>query len=244
MVISEKHLMADAILENNQIITLLPRFDIEFGFGEHTVDEVCKANHVNTAFFLEIVNSYISDDYITKSDFSLFSLSTVVDYLKKTHAYYLKVGLPKIETQVLTLINNSNLSKEKKNLVTTFFNDYKKDFLNHIMHEEEKVLPYILKIEDQSKKSSPDASFIKEIRENSISKYAREHDRLEDSLANLAALIIKYLPPFKNRELCDQILSELFTLKEDLIDHARMEDRVLVPKVADLEEELLQRASS
>ncbi len=242
--INEKHLMADAILENNQIIMLLPRFNIEFGFGELTVDEVCKINNVNTNFFLEIVNAYINNEYITKSDFSLFSLTTVVEYLKKTHTYYLTVGLPKIETMILSLINKSSLSKEKKNLVTTFFNDYKKDFLIHIMKEEEEVLPYILEIENQSKKSNPDASFIKEIRENSINKYAREHDRLEGSLANLAALIIKYLPPFKNRELCDQILSELFTLKKDLIDHATIEDRVLVPKVADLEEELLQRAST
>ena len=106
------------------------------------------------------------------------------------------------------------------------------------------MLPYILNIEDQSKKPKPDTAFIDVIKENSINKFAREHDRLEDSLANLAALIIKYLPPFKNRELCDQILSELFALKDDLIDHASMEDRVLVPKVADLEEELLQRISS
>lgn len=243
MLINEKHIMADAILENNQIITLLPRFNIEFGFGEKTVDKVCKINGVNTNFFLEIVNSYISDDYVTKSDFSLFSLSTVVDYLKKTHVYYLTVGLPKIEKLILSLIDNSTLSKEKKSLVITFFNDYKKDFLNHIMKEEEEVLPYILKIEDQSKMQVPDAAFINIIEENSINNFAREHDRLEDSLANLAALIIKYLPPFKNRELCDHILSELFALKDDLIDHASMEDKVLVPKVADLEEELLQRIS-
>ncbi len=236
--------MSDAILENSQIISLLPRFDIELGFGEKTVGEVCSDNGVNTAFFLEIVNSYVNEEYVAETNFSLFSLSTVVEYLKKTHAHYLKIELPKIENNTFSLINNSLLSNDKKNLVTTFFNDYKKEFIDHIMKEEEKVLPYILEIEKQAAKTKPDLDFVKKLNSYSISQFAHEHDRLEDSLANLATLIIKYLPPFKNRVLCDLILSDLFSLKEDLIDHALMEDKVLVPKVADLEKELLHRVTS
>jgi regulator of cell morphogenesis and NO signaling len=244
MVINESRLMADAILENNRIISLLPRFDIEFGFGELTVDEVCRASGVNTAFFLEIVNSYINDDYVVETDFSLFSLSTVVEYLKKTHTNYLKVELPEIENKIHSLINNSCLSDDKKNLVITFFNDYKQEFIVHIMNEEDDVLPYILEIEKQVRLKDPEEDFIKKLETYSIHQFAHEHDRLEDSLANLAALIIKYLPPFKDRALCDQTLSSLFVLKEDLIDHATMEDKVLVPKVADLEKELLHRYQS
>ncbi|MFC2129250.1 hemerythrin domain-containing protein [Bacteroidota bacterium] len=236
--------MADAILENNRIISLLPRFNIDFGFGELTVAEVCASSGVNTAFFLEIVNSYVNDDYVARTDFSQFPLSLVVEYLKKTHLYYLKAGLPLIEDQINSLIGSSGLSDEKKKLVLTFFNDYKKEFLDHIMKEEEQVLPYILEIEEQTGKNKPDVLFVKRLKEYSINHFAREHDRLENSLTNLAELIIKYLPPFKNRALCDKILSNLFVLKEDLIDHAAMEDKVLVPKVADLEKEILIRAKS
>lgn len=241
MVINETRLMADAVLENNRIISLLSRFDIEFGFGEHTVDEVCRANHVNTAFFLEIVNSYINDEYVGETDFSLFSLSTVVKYLKKTHENYLTIELPNIENKIHSLINNSKLSDDKKNLVITFFNDYKQEFIGHIMKEEEDVLPYILYLEKQAGLANPDKEFIKKLEDYSIQQFAHEHERLEDSLANLAALIIKYLPPFSDRALCDQTLSDLFELKEDLIDHASMEDKVLVPKVVDLEKDLLHR---
>lgn len=236
--------MADAVLENNRIIPLLSRFDIELGFGELTIDEVCKANGVNTAFFLEIINSYINDDYVAETDFSFFSLSSVVKYLKKTHENYLNVELPNIENKIYTLINNSSLSEDKKNLVITFFNDYKKEFTAHIMKEEKEVLPYILELEKQALKTDPEESFTKKLEKYSIVQFAHEHDRLEDSLANLAALIIKYLPPFQDRALCDQTLSDLFELKENLIDHAAMEDKVLVPKVADLEKELLHRKQS
>ncbi len=244
MLIRETQSMADAILENDQILSLLLRFDIELGFGERTVDEVCCSSGVNTAFFLEIVNAYVNDDYVARTDFSQFSLAIVVEYLKKTHAYYLNTGLPKIEEQVNRLIANSALSDDKKKLVLTFFGDYKKEFLDHVMKEEEMVLPYILEIEVQAGKTSPDPQFVNRVKEYSINQFAREHDRLEVSLANLAELIIKYLPPFKNRELCDQILADLFTLEKDLIDHAAMEDKILVPKVAELENEILKHAVS
>lgn len=244
MLIRETQSMAEAILENDQVLSLLPRFDIDLGVGEKTVDEVCHTNGVNTAFFLEIVNSYINDDYVAITDFSRFSLSVVVEYLKKTHSYYLNTGLPKIEDQINRLIANSALSDEKKKLVLTFFEDYKKEFLDHIMKEEEEVLPYILEIETHTENPRLDPQFVSRVKKYSIIQFAREHDRLEISLTSLAELIIKYLPPFQNRVLCDQILADLFTLKDDLIDHAAMEDKVLVPKVAELEKEILKRAGS
>lgn len=243
MLIKESLSMAEAILENDQILSLLPRFDIELGFGEKSVDEVCHSNGVNTAFFLEIVNSYINDDYVAITDFSQFPLSVVVKYLKMTHAYYLNTGLPKIEDQINRLIANSVLSDEKKKLVLTFFKDYRKEFIDHIMKEEEEVLPYILEIEKQVVKENVDPQFVNRVKKYSINQFAREHDRLEHSLTSLAELIIKYLPPFENRVLCDQILADLFNLKDDLIDHAAMEDKVLVPKVADLENEILNQAA-
>lgn len=241
MLIIESQSMADVVLENPRVLSLLPRFEIGLGFGEKTIDEVCCSNNVNTSFFLEIVNSYINDEYVARADLSEFPLSVVVEYLRKTHSYYLTSGLPKIEASINKLIAGSLLSEEKKKLVLTFFDDYKQEFLDHIMKEEDSILPYILEIEEQAGKEQADKAFLDRLKKYSISQFAREHDRLEDSLANLAELIIKYLPPFKDRELCDQILSDLFALKEDLIDHAAMEDKVLVPRVADLERELLNR---
>ena len=87
MLITKNVSMAAALLENDQILGLLPRFNIDLGFGEQTVDEVCCSNGVNTAFFIEIVNSYISYDYIARTDLAELPLSVVVEYLKNTHAY-------------------------------------------------------------------------------------------------------------------------------------------------------------
>lgn len=233
--------MCQAVLEHHQLLPLLPRFNIKLGFGEKSVEEVCRLNEVNTDFFLEIANAYLNGDYIPQTDLSLFPLGSVVAYLTSTHDYYLDIALPKIENKICRLLEGSNLSEKERGLVSGFFNDYRKEFLDHISREEESVLPYILELEKQSLKEEPDSDFFHSLQNYTIKEFAQEHDRLENSLENLSKLIIKYLPPFDDFDLCHQVLTDLSDLVRDLIDHAHMEDKVLIPNVIELEQQLIRK---
>lgn len=243
MMITRDLPMAMAIIENYQLIPLLQRFNIQMGFGDSTVEEVCRSFSVDTDFFLEICNSYIDDDYTAQNSLSYFSLQTMVNYLKNTHHYYTNIALPGLEKQIGELLSGSDLTQEKKDLVSNFFDDYKQEFLIHIQKEEIEILPYILELEEQQKRDLVDPAFLQRVRKYSIVDFAREHDPLENSLTNLSKLIIKYLPPFKRWELCNQILFDLARLVKDLTDHANMEDKVLIPRVAELEQFILQQNS-
>ncbi len=236
--------MCQAVLENHQLLPLFPRFNLKLGFGEKSVEEVCNAHQVNIDFFLEIANAYLDEDYVPGAGLSQFSLVTVVNYLTSTHNYYLKTALPQVEEKIHRLMDQSSLSEKEVHLVTDFFNDYKKDFLAHISEEEQKVLPYILELEEQSTRQIPDSAFIEKLRSYSIREFEKEHDRLETSLENLSKLIIKYLPPVEDFQLCNQVLNDLAALVKDLVDHAKMEDKVLIPRVSDLELQLLSKHDS
>ncbi len=235
--------MYRVVLENLQLLPLLPRFNLRSGFGEKSVDEVCCAHGVNTDFFLEIANAYLDELYVPEEGLSLFSLGTMVNYIKSTHSYYTDIALPMVEEKIYQLVERSSLSEKEVRLVTNFFNDYKKDFMTHISQEEEQILPYILDLERQSSLEKPDPPFIQKLQTYSISEFEKEHDRLEISLKHLSELIIKYLPPFDDLQLCYQVLNDLSRLMKDLVDHADMEDKVLIPRVAELERELLNRVS-
>jgi regulator of cell morphogenesis and NO signaling len=235
--------MCQAVFENMQLLPLLPRFQMKLGFGEMSVEEVCKAHEVNPDFFLEIANAYLDEAYIPGEGLSLFSLGTVVDYLKGTHAYYLDIALPMVEEKIFRLLAQSSLSEKEVGLVSGFFNDYKQEFLTHISEEEQYILPYILELEKQSALDKSDPVFLKKIQSYSIREFEQEHDRLETSLEHLSRLIIKYLPPFEDFQLCHQVLHDLSDLVKDLSDHAHMEDKILIPRVAELEKQLLDRIS-
>lgn len=236
--------MCQAVLENHQLLPLFPRFNLKLGFGEMSVEEVCSTHQVNTDFFLEIANSYLDDDYVPGEGLSRFSLGTVVKYLYSTHSYYVMTALPQVEVKIHHLLDQSNFSDKEVNLVTGFFNDYKKEFLGHISKEEQNVLPYILELEEQSTRDHPDPAFIEKLHTYSIREFEKEHDRLETSLENLSRLIIKYLPPSEDFQLCIQVLNELAALVKDLVDHANMEDKVLIPRVLELERKLLHKNDS
>ena len=233
--------MCKAVLENNRLLPLFARFNIRLGFGEMNVEEVCRLNKVDPDFFLEIANAYLEGDAIPREDLALFPLNSMVKYLRATHAYYLEVALPRVEDLIGQLIHQPELSKKEVSLLSGFFDDYKKDFMQHIFQEENEVLPYILELEKQSLAREPDPQFMNSLQKYSIRKFAQEHDRLEYSLENLSRLIIKYLPPLENQELCLKVLTELANLVKDLVDHANMEDKVLIPRVSDLEQQVLSR---
>ena len=232
--------MCRAVLENNRLLPLFARFNIRLGFGEMSVEEVCDVHGVDPDFFMEIANAYLDED-VPREDLSHFPLKSMVKYLRATHSYYLEVALPRVEQMIIQLLNQPELSKKEISLLSGFFDDYKKDFMQHLLHEENEVLPYILELEKQSLPERPDPEFIKKLETYSIRKFAQEHERLEYSLENLSRLIIKYLPPLRDQEHCLKVLRELADLVKDLADHANMEDRVLIPRVENLERLVLSR---
>jgi regulator of cell morphogenesis and NO signaling len=237
--ISREMSMCVAVFENMQLLPLFPRFQIKLGFGERSVEEVCKFHGVNTDFFLEIANSYLDEAYIPGDGLSLFPLGTVISYLKETHTYYVETAIPLVEVKIHQLLDQSSLSRKEVDLVTVFFNDYKQEFLTHIQEEEQHILPYILELEKQSALEEPEPEFTQKLLSYSIREFEKEHDRLETSLEHLSRLIIKNLPPFDDFQLCHQVLNDLSDLVKDLTDHANMEDKILIPRVAELEKQLL-----
>ena len=239
--ISREMSMCVAVFENMQLLPLFPRFKMTLGFGERSVEEVCNTHGVNPDFFLEIANSYLDEAYIPGDGLSLFSLGTVISYLKETHTYYVETALPTVEEKISRLLDHSSLSKKEINLVTVFFNDYRQEFLTHIQEEEQHILPYILELEKQSAQEKPDPEFEQKLQQYSIREFEQGHDRLETSLEHLSRLIIKNLPPFEDFQLCQQVLDDLSDLVKDLSDHANMEDKILIPRVAELEEQLISR---
>jgi regulator of cell morphogenesis and NO signaling len=219
--------MAEVIHLNYLLLQVMARFDIRLGFGNQTVEEVCRNHNVNPEFFLEIVNSYHDPEYFPDKELQ----------------HYLDVKIPEIESLILSLVNNSGIeNKEKLMLLDRFFKEYKQELIAHVEREENRVMPYVLEIEDAYLSGSANEKMLQKIKSYSIDDFADEHDNMEVKLFDLKNIIIKFLPPVKNIVVCENILTELFRLEKDLNNHARIEDKVLIPKVREMEEAILGRA--
>lgn len=230
MLITQTMKMADVIHINYRLLPVINRFEIELGFGDSTVDEVCKKNNVNIHFFLEIINAFNDKDYFPKKNLQQFSVSLIVNYLRKNHIYYISEIIPHIEKTLKSLSNNSNNSK----LIKNFFEEYKKELLIHIDREETVVYPYVVEIEriNNSTKSTD------KLKKYSIDIFADEHENIEEKLFDLKNIIIKYMPSSTESGTYNKILFDLFTLEKDLNDHSQIEEKVLIPKVREIEKSL------
>ena len=45
-------------------------------------------------------------------------------------------------------------------------------------------------------------------------------------------ILIKYTPPDFNMVVCNKLIMELFRFEKDLVNHARIEEKILVPNLA------------
>jgi len=239
MIISEKMKMADVIHLNYLLVSVINRFGIRLGFGDKTVEEICTINNVNIKFFLEITNAFHDKQYFPDKQLQTFSLKLIVEYLNKTHKYYLEKKIPEIDNLIKQIVVKYIDINKDLILIENFFNQYLKELTIHIKLEEEVVYPYVLKIEEAFGKNHCSGELYEQINKYSINDYKREHDDVKEKLLDLKNIIIKYLPAPYDDNNYNNILFELFKLEEDLNNHSSIEEKVLIPKVCSMEEKLV-----
>ncbi len=226
--------MADMIHSNYLLLPVINRFGIHLGFKDKTIADICIENNIDINFFLAIVNAFSYPEYFAETELRSLSSELIVDYLRKSHHYFIKTSLPKIENHLKKLVDSSYSDDLK--IIQTFYNKYKEELLEHIKDEEENTFPYVLelqKVRDNNINPIPD-----HIAEYSIHSFEKEHTNVDEKLFDLKNIIIKFLEPNYSDKECNEFLFELFQFERDLTDHARIEDQILVPKVMAIEDEL------
>ena len=235
MLILKEMKLADVIHHDHELVAVINRFGIYLGFGDKKIETLCNENSIQTEFFLTILNTFHDPQYFPKKHLQSFPATMLIDYLGKTHKYYLDEKIPEIENLISELIQKNQQHKDSFILLQNFFSEYKIELSNHIQREEKRVYPYVIQLEKAIERGKVSEELVAEMDEYSITDYEAEHENVEEKLYDLKNIIIKYLPSSSNEKMVNNILHEIFALENDLKDHARIEDMILVPKVEAME---------
>ncbi|HEY9114522.1 MAG TPA: hemerythrin domain-containing protein [Bacteroidales bacterium] len=227
--------LAEVIHHDHGLVAVINRFGIYLGFGDRKIETICEENNINIDFFLTILNTFHDPHYFPKKHLQSFPASLIIDYLAKTHRYYLDEKIPEIEKLIAELTQKNQQNKEAFVLLQNFFSEYKQELSNHIYREEKRVYPYVIELEKAIESGIVTVKLQAEMDEYSITDYEAEHEDVEEKLFDLKNIIIKYIPSSAGEKLVNTILHEVFALENDLKDHARIEDMILVPKVEAME---------
>jgi len=230
--------LASLIHTDIELLSLLKRFNIKLGVGDQSIKQVCELNGINVDFFLEIVNIFHNKNYFPAAKLQSFSISLIVNFLKESHFYYNEAMIPDIEELIHQLKWTGDDHSRNLKILKKFFNEYRKEVKTHTKQEEETVYPYTVFIEESYIKNKNIDECYKKMQEYSITNYAEEHNNIEEKLTDLKNIIIKYLPPSINQDIAFKILHKLYKLEKDLNHHASIEEKILVPKILEMEKKL------
>ncbi len=207
---------------NHDLLPVIHRFGIRLGFGNKTVNDLCDQFGVNTDFFLAIVNTFHNKNFFPKQKLLAFSPLLLVDYLKKTHAYYIEYSLPRIEKLIHRLLQSTPVQNSEMKMIETFYLAYKKKLLEHFKEEETEVFPLVEKLVLHPEELESDIFDL---------NFEEEHQHVDFELDDLKNLILKYLVPEYDVLVCNKLIHEIYHYEKDLRDHSRIEDAILIPQV-------------
>ena len=213
--------MRDLVKDNSALILVMGRFGISLGFGDKSVREVCRMHHVNENTFLEVVNFVSSKDY----NYESVSLPSLIGYLKQAHEYYLDFNLPNIRRKLIEAIDCSG-TDELAMLILKFYDEYVTEVRKHMEYENDVVFSYV----EQLSQGFLNRNF-------TISNFAGKHTPIGYKLKELKDIIIRYYPEKNNYQL-NQVLLEIILSEQDLSSHCMIEEKVFVPAVKLIEQQL------
>lgn len=215
--------MADLVDLDFSVLGVFTRMGLNFGFGEATVEEVCKSADISPETFLLICRVYAFDGYLpTQETLERANLNDIVRYLRLSHSYYTNVAVPELADALESMLQPADLRRQK--VMWQFFADYKEELSKHFAYEENTVFPYVEAVLGHKK----GAHF-------TIGEYEENHSNVEEKLDDLKNLITKYLPLQCNQQEAYRALFYICSLERDLKKHTIIEDEILVPVVGRME---------
>ena len=213
------------IITSSSLLSIIERLNIKLGFGEASINEICRRNNLSTELFLKICKVYAVETFVPGiENLTREDIPEIIGYLQRTHKYWTESFFPNLHSNIHTMLDSCDGTS--KRMLNKFYDDYDEEIKKHLDYEENTVFPYILSLID-SKQKNANTYRIKDFEEN--------HSNIEEKLQDLKNIVIKYLPESASQQSRINVLNEIFKIEDDLNKHSIIENKILIPLVSKFE---------
>lgn len=200
--------------------------------------EELKRLDINQDFIYTLLQTFEDEKAFSEKEYQRFSLDVIIDYIHRTHHYYLSKKLCEIEQNIHILLKDYSDHHPLLTILNNFFREYTTGLTAHIKAEEKFLLPYI-KCLLQFEKDGTDAErYYLTTKDYSLQMFIDTHHDTEKDLMDVRNIILNYQPPVTNHTPYRVLLTQLQVFEKDMSVHALIEDRVLIPRAMQLENKL------
>lgn len=232
LIITQEVKLCHIIDADKRALVLFPRFGIDLGFGDKTVEDICLQKGIDMQFFLLMVNTFLNPDYFPDNQLRSVDVDMLIGYLAESHTFYLEERIPYLQSLIAKF--KQSVDHPATAQLEKFFDQYIVEVKEHLAYEDETAFPYMAMISAFRNKTDRSVGKV----DYSVDVFEERHDNIQEKLSDLKNLLVKYFPPANDRYLRIRLLNELVDFEEDLINHARIEDKVLIPVVRQIEQQV------
>ena len=133
--LNQYSVMADVLMEHNELIPVLNRFGIRLGVGDKTIVELCDEYTLNPDFILTILNVYLNENYLPEASLALFDAQSIADYFQCTVESYIHELIPNIGKHLNAFIVISGSENEELRILNDIFQKFKEKMTEHLQNQ-------------------------------------------------------------------------------------------------------------
>lgn len=223
VIYNKKMKMSELIDEDYHLLLLLNHLNINLGFGEKSVENVCNEHNFNADCFIFLANFFSRKAMNIEEEFYKLPIEPFLFYLEHSHNYFLDRRLPNIRRKLKIVFEDAE--EKLQNMVLNFFDLYHQEVHEHMSYEDQTVFPYINSLVSEGGEDN-----------YSIEIFKQRHNDIEGKVSDLIQILMKYVDGSKDQELMVNILMELYMSEEELAAHTYIEDELVIPRVKAMEQ--------
>uniref|UniRef100_UPI0040483C8A hemerythrin domain-containing protein n=1 Tax=Roseivirga sp. TaxID=1964215 RepID=UPI0040483C8A len=232
----------DLVTENYVRASVLYYFGVKFYDNqEKTLADVCANYGLNIKAVIKSLDATVEKDKVSDIRLMAYPIDLVVEYLKHSHAFFVKKRLPYI-AQLIDGLGEVNFRYQSlAHDLKLVFPLFVEDFIHHIHEEEDSLFVYIKQLRDFLSGQNHGTKLFYAMKKHSIQEFALDHEEHEHEMDGIKKITNNYT-------FCEEadlhikvLFNELAAFERDLLIHAKIEDNILLPKALQLERQVKLR---
>lgn len=239
MNIDQNQILGELVARDYRAASVFKKYGIDFCCqGNRTIAEACEEKNVDSNDVLNDLRQVADKEYAPGTDFHLWPMDLLADYIEKRHHSYVELKILEIKPYLEKICNVHGQRHPELFAIRDEFQACAGELAAHMKKEEFILFPYIRKMvrakQDGVKLDAPRFGTV----QNPVQMMMDEH-RVEGSrFERIEELTGNYTPPADGCTTYKVAFALLKEFQDDLHIHIHLENNILFPKAVALEGEL------
>jgi len=245
MQFTEKDIVGEIVARDYRAADVFSGYGIDFCCrGNRTLSEVAQTNNIAVEELLTKLNQIQTGSSEEKVDYQSWELDLLADYIEKKHHRYVRRRIPEIRKYLEKVVQVHGTQHPELIKIAEHFEATARELQSHMKEEEGILFPHVREMIEAELENETLEKPAFETVQNPIQQFMEEHDQEGVRFREISALSNAYTPP---ADACNTYRVTYELLKEfeqDLHLHIHLENNILFPRAAELEEKMFHAAAN